>query len=183
MDWFHPDGTINTKRFSTTVFPFKDRALRRALYLLKDAAIMSDSQQVEHLLSCESPGIMCTVAAALPHIYLESPAEDIDITPPPRTLHLDMQRVEISGNDKSAYIELGKVTRTLESADVVRQLGTTLATVGWFVRVCCNVDEEDMQLVGRTKVPKGNLHNSFIAAEQQAVAKHIWNFNLHVHTF
>ncbi len=69
VSWHDPDGTINLRRFVDIVNKLENQALRVALFKLKDAAIMEDDQQLQHLLMCRSPGVMCAIAAALPHIY------------------------------------------------------------------------------------------------------------------
>jgi len=45
---------------------------------------------------------------------------------------------------QTSYLESTVVGHT--TADAVRQLGIRLATVGWFVQVCCNVLNQDIQI-------------------------------------
>ena len=64
-------------------------------------------------------------------------------------------------------LTLGEVKRQLEYADALQQLGMRLATIGWFVQVCCHVHNQDMPLVGRLIVPKSSLAAS--------CTQRIWN--------
>ncbi|DBB04333.1 TPA: hypothetical protein ACH3X1_012824 [Trebouxia sp. C0004] len=101
----------------------ENQALRVALFKVKDAAIMDDDQQLQHLLMCCSPGVMCAMAAALPHIYLASSK----VVLPQETLEMDMRgHTYITGDGTFAYIELGEMERQAEYADPVKQLGKAL---------------------------------------------------------
>lgn len=84
---------------------------------------------------------------------------------------------------KFAYIDIGEVKRKQEYADAVTQLGLRLATLGWFVRMCCAVPEKDVRLVGRMMVPTSSLNDNFIAADQRDLAECLWNFSLYMHAF
>ena len=71
VSWFGPDGTLDVKLFASALKRVEDQALRQALVRLKNAEVMSVTDLEEHLLLCRGPGIMCAVAAAVPHLYLE----------------------------------------------------------------------------------------------------------------
>ena len=126
---------------------------------------MDDDQQQQHLLMCRSAGIVCAIAAALPHIYLDGPSPRTVVLPQ-ETLEIDMQgRMDIAGDGSFAFIDLGQVERELEYADAVKQLGIQLGTIGWFVQVCCNVRSQHMHLVGRLVAPKNSLGASSVASD------------------
>jgi len=91
--------------------------------------------------------------------------------------------MDVAGDGIFAYIDLGEVKRQLEYADALKQLGIRLATIGWFVQVCCNVHNQDMRLVGRFIVPKSSLGASFVASDQREKAAREWNYSLYVHGF
>lgn len=170
VSWHDADGSINPKRFAATVRKQKDGALRIALFKLRNAAILDDDKQVQHLLTCRSPGIMCAIAAALPRIYLDGipPIASRSVLLPYETMEIDMRgRIDIAGDGKYAYIDLGEVKRQLEYADAVNQLGISLATIGWVVQVGCHVADQDMRLVGRLMVPKSSLKADFVAPDQR----------------
>lgn len=162
-----------------------NQAVRQVLFRLKDAELLSAADLEEHLLLCRGPGIMCAVAAAVPHLYLEGSLVDAACTWgfPPERLELDMRGRMDVGTGKFAYIDIGEVKRRKEYADAVNQLGLRLATIGWFVRTCCTIPEKDVRLVGRMMVPMSSLKDSFIAADQRDKAEHLWNFSLYVHPF
>ena len=186
VSWHDPDGTINLRRFVDIVNKPENQALRVTLFKLKDAAIMDDDQQLQHLLLCRSPGVMCAIAAALPHIYLDGPPPiaSSKVVLPQETLEIEMRgRMDVAGDGNFAYIDLGEVKRQLEHADALKQLGIRLATIGWFVQVCCTVHNQDMRLVGRLIVPKSSLGASLLASDQRERAAREWNYSLYVHGF
>lgn len=88
-----------------------------------------------------------------------------------------------AGDGSFAFTDVGLVERELEYADVVKQLGIRLGTIGWFVQVSCNVHSQHVHLVGRLVVPKSSLGASFVASEQSGVAARDWNYSLYVHGF
>lgn len=180
LSWFRPDSTLDVQRFGSTVGAIEDEALRRSLFRLQQAVVLKPEAQIEHLLLCKGPGIMCAIAASLPHVYLDSASTKL----PSEALEIDMRgRMDIAGDGKFAYIDLGEIKRKLDYADSVKQLGIRVAVVGWFVQVCCSVEQKDMRLVGRMLVPRGSLQENFIAPDQRDKAERFWNFSLYMHTF
>lgn len=181
MSWFRPNDTVDVKVFASVLGEIDDQALRQALVKLKDAELMSVTDLEEHLLLCRGPGIMCAVAAASPHRYLQGSSTEFSL--PPERLEFDMRgQMDVSAG-KFAYIDIGEVKRQQEYADAVTQLGLRLATLGWFVRTCCAVPEKDVRLVGRMMVPASSLNDNFVAADQRDLAERLWNFSVYVHAF
>ncbi len=183
MSWHEPDGSINLRRFVDIVNKLENQKLRVALVKLKDAAIMANDQQQQHLLMRSSPGVMCAIAAALPHIYLDSPASS-NVVLPRETLEVDMRgRMRILPDGTCAHIDLGQIETQPEYADPVQKLGIRLATIGWFVQVCFDVRNQDLRLAGRLLLPRSSLRESFVASDQSERAECEWNYGLYVHGF
>lgn len=84
------------------------------------------------------------------------------------------------GDGNFAHIDLRDYRRQLDYADAVKQLGIRLATIGWFVQVCCNVHTQNMRLVGRFIVPKSSLGANFVASDQKERAAREWNYSWYV---
>ncbi len=186
VSWHDPDGSINLRRFVDIVNKLENQALRVALFKLKDAAIMDDDQQQQHLLMCRSPGVMCAIAAELPHIYLDGPPPTASskVVLPQEMLEIDMRgRMHIARDGTFAHIDLGEIETQPEYADAVKKLGIRLATIGWFVQVCFDVRNQDVRLVGRLLLPKSSLGARFVASDQSKRAAREWNYGLYVHGF
>ena len=162
-------------RFTIDVNNLADQALQRSLRWLGKAAAMDDLAQTEYLRSCKGPGIMCAVAAALPHRYLQGSSLDSasKINMPPDTLEIDMRgRIDVDPKKAHAYIDIGEVKRKLDYSDAIPQLGIRLGTIGWLVRISCNVPpDKNIILVGRIVVPKAAVGDKFVAADQRDEAE------------
>ena len=183
VSWHEPDGSVNLRGFLDIVKKLENQALSVALVKLKDAAIMDDDQQQQHLLMRSSPGVICAIAAALPHIYLDSPASS-KVVLPRETLEIDMRgRMHIMRDGTCAHIDLGQIETQPEYADPVQKLGIRLATIGWFVQVCFDVRDQDVRLVGRLLLPRSSLRETFVASDQTERAEREWNYGLYVHGF
>ncbi|KAL3153284.1 hypothetical protein ABBQ38_011630 [Trebouxia sp. C0009 RCD-2024] len=182
--WSRPDGTIDEQQFGRLVSNLRDRSLRRSLFKLKEVASKSEADQTSALLTCEGPGIMCAAAAALPDRFLEGPMDDENNFLPPESVESDMRgRVNTARTGEFAYIDLGEVKRKVEYADAVAQLGLTLATVGWFVQVCCKVPKEKTVLAGCVFVPKASKGDRLVEADQRDAAASDWGYSLHLHSY
>ena len=185
VSWHDPDGSINLIRFLDLVNNLENQALRVALFKLKDAAIMDNDQQQQYLLMRHSPGVMCAIAAA-PHIYLDGPPPTAPskVVLPQETLEIDMQgRMHIARDGTFAHIDLGEIETQPEYADAIKQLGISLATIGWFVQVCFDVRNQDVRLVGCLLLPKSSPRASLVASDQSRRAAREWNYSLYVHGF
>lgn len=182
VSWHDPDGSLSLRGFLDIVNKLENQALRVALVKLKNAAIMDDDQQQQHLLMRSSPGVMCAIAAALPHIYLDSPASS-KVVLPRETLEIDLRGcMHIMQDGTCAHTDLGQIKTQPEYADPVQKLGIRLAAIRWFVQVCFDV-RDHMRLVGRLLLPRSSLRESFVASDQSERAEREWNYGLYVHGF
>lgn len=185
--WFKPDGTIDLNSFGATVDGLSNKALQHSLCWLKDAELKSGVDKVDYLRLCKGPGIMCAVAASLPHRYLEGSLLDAagNINMPPESLEFDMRgRVHVDSKRGFGHVDIGEVKSRLSCADAVPQLGIRLNTIEWFVRETCNVPRgKNIMLVGRIVVPRGVVSDASVAADQRDKAQSEWNYSLYLHTF
>ncbi|KAL0048769.1 hypothetical protein WJX82_010587 [Trebouxia sp. C0006] len=167
MSWHEPDGSVNLRGFLDIVNKLENQALRVALVKLKDAAIMDDDQQQQHLLMRSSPGVICAIAAALPHIYLDSPASS-KVALPRETLGIDMRgRMHIMRDGTCAHTDLGQIETQPEYADPVQKLGIRLATIGWFVQLTRRLAAQS-QALEQLEASTQRREKQFEAAQNQA---------------
>lgn len=133
----------------------------------------------QELLSCESAGLMCLLAAALPKQYLlpDSPAASKF---PSWELEFDMRgRMEISADDSFGYIDIGEVKSSADFSSAIPQLGLRLKAVEWAVKAV-RPGLADIRLVGRLVAPSRAIRGKIRAKEQQTASKD-WGFSLYVH--
>lgn len=124
---------------------------------------------------------MCLLAAAFPHLYLNT--SSIAYLQPPQRLEFDMRGRIRTGKDMNfVTIEVVEVKSRMEYADAVEQLGLRLGGLKWFVSACMPSSGAVFNLEGHLTVPTIVAGSEWeVADDQRAMAEQKWGFSLYVH--
>ncbi len=126
---------------------------------------------------------MCTLAAAMPGLYLEdssSSSPSFAAPFPSWELEFDARgRVEVDLDSGGGYArcETGEVKSSANFASAIPQLGIRLKALAWVVATTQGRDDLKIRLIGRLFVPKGIVCDE----SQRRLAQQIWHYSLYIH--
>jgi hypothetical protein len=178
VGWLRNDGTLDEAVLGRFIGTCPNIALKQTLMRLRRVLKLDKKDaRIQELLRCESAGILCLVAAALPEYLTGKPGIF-----PSDELEIDCRgRIDIAQNGDFAYIDVGEVKTTLDYATSVPQLGVRLGALKWFVCSACGAKVEGVRLVGRLFVSKHGTKEEFADAYRRDIASDEWGFSLYLH--
>ena len=137
---------------------------------------------MQELLGCNSAGIMCAFAAAIPNRYLTAAPHPNDRFPS-REVEFDCRgRSELALDGLFAYLDTGEVKSSAEVGAAIEQMGLRLQLLKWLLMAVCSRPLRDVRLVGRMFVPAAGSRPTIIFDKgQQAKATQDWGFSLYLH--
>lgn len=180
--WFDSNGLLLESNLRHYLSSCGEAPLKEVLSKLRAAvAHTSEEAQVEHLIRCQSAGIICVVAAAFPSYYLEKGAKSKLELPviPTRELDFDCKgRVEVGRKASFAVLDVAEVKVGLDYQKVVPQLGLRLGVIKWLVCECLGVEPATVNAIGRmfTSAAASDTHE--LDELMQQVAEKEWGYSL-----
>ena len=130
--------------------------------------------------SCDGPGIMALISAALAkdgRPYFPQNVQITDINKLVGLLPSEELKMDCCGNlgvtpSKFAYIDIGEATTRAAYSKAITQLGIRLSVIAWLVLECSGVPDADIRRVGRLFIPLGKRQH--IEFKEQKTALEDW---------
>ena len=176
--WVGEDSSVRVEAMEACLSACGDTALATLARKLRKAVGESPEEQVADLRSDDGPGLACLLAASRP--AAAGGADDDDL--PGESFQLDASgRREFRDDGAVLMADVGEIKSSMNYATAVPQLGRALCALRWMAATCCGCDAARAQLTGRLFVPHSQVVLATADAQQVALARRVYGFQLHVH--